>query len=222
MEIVTDLRDIPAYTVAEAARYAGVPQQTLRTWLAPRGGIIVPAAPPTGLSFWNFAEAWVLSSIRKDHGVSMQRVRQAVEFVKSKLGVDRPLIQAGFKSDGLDLFVDHLGSVVQASGDMPGQGYLRELVSLYLSRVEYDGGQAASVYPFVRTFTNAGQEHPRAIVISPNMGFGRPVIAGTGVRTDIVAGRYKSGESVAELADDYDLRIEQIEDAVRAEMREAA
>jgi uncharacterized protein (DUF433 family) len=219
---VTDLRDVPAYTVAEVSRYANVAPATLRTWLAGRGGIIVPAAPPAGLSFWNFAEAWIVSSIRKDHGVSMQRIRQAVEFVQTQLGIERPLIQAQFKSNGVDLFVDHLGDVLQASGGQPGQAYLRDMVNLYLNRVGYSDGRAACVYPFVRTFTATREEQPRAVVIDPNFGFGRPVITGTGLRTDIIAGRYRAGESIAELVSDYALKVEQIEDALRAEMREAA
>ncbi len=217
---VTDPRDLPTYTLAEAARYAHVSPKTLATWLAPRG-LIVPAGHRSGLSFWNLVEVWILSSIRKEHGVSMQRTRKAVGFVERELGMERPLIQAEFKTDGLDLFVEHLGSTLKVS-DRSGQAHLKDLVGRHLTRVGYDEGRAASLYPFVRSFDSPGTEQPRVVVIDPRYGFGRPVIAGTNIRTDVIASRYWAGESHAALAEDYSLPIDQIEDAIRAERLEAA
>jgi mannose-1-phosphate guanylyltransferase len=49
-----------------------------------------------------------------------------------------------------------------------------------------------------------------------------PIIAGTGIEARIVTERYRAGESVAELAQDYRLDAGQIEDAIRCETSEAA
>lgn len=215
-----DSRDVPTYTLADVGRYAKVSPKTLATWLAPRG-LIQPAGPRSGLSFWNLVEVWVLSSIRKEHGISMQKARKAVDYVETKLGIERPLISAEFKTDGLDLFVDHLGHTLKVS-DRSGQASLREWVGRYLTRVSYDDKLAASIYPFVRSFSKPNEEQPRAVLIDPRYGFGRPVIAGTGIRTDIIVSRYVAGESTAALAEDYSLSPEKIEDAIRAELLEAA
>lgn len=217
---MTDPRDLPTYTLAEAGRYARVSPKTLATWLAPRG-LIQPAGPRSGLSFWNLVEVWILSAIRKEHGVSMQRTRKAVDYVERELGIERPLIRAEFKTNGLDLFVDHLGATLKVS-DRSGQLSLRQLVSRHLTRVGYDHGRAASIHPFVRSFDSPTQEQPCAVLIDPRYGFGRPVIDGTGIRTEIVASRYKAGESIAALADDYSISIEKVEEAIRAELLEAA
>lgn len=217
---MTDPRDLPTYALAEAGRYAHVSPKTIATWLAPRG-LIQPAGPRSALSFWNLVEVWILSSIRKEHGISMQRTRKAVSYVERELGIERPLIRAEFKTDGLDLFVDHLGSTLKVS-DRSGQTHLRELVGRHLTRVGYDQEHASSLYPFVRSFEMPGEEQPRAVLIDPRYGFGRPVIAGTNIRTEVVASRYKAGESIAGLADDYAIPIDRIEDAIRAELREAA
>jgi uncharacterized protein (DUF433 family) len=99
---------------------------------------------------------------------------------------------------------------------------LKELVGRRLTRVSYDEGRAARLYPFVRSFDAPNVEQPRAVVIDPRYGFGRPVIAGTNIRTDLIASRYWAGESHAALADDYSLSIDKIEDAIRAERSEAA
>ncbi len=53
-------------------------------------------------------------------------------------------------------------------------------------------------------------------------GFGQPTIAGTGIDARIVAERHRAGESVGELARDYGVGTDPIEDAIRCETREAA
>ena len=53
-------------------------------------------------------------------------------------------------------------------------------------------------------------------------GFGRPTLVGTGIRVEVVVARYRAGESPAELAADYRVSVELIDDAVRSELREAS
>jgi uncharacterized protein (DUF433 family) len=44
------------------------------------------------------------------------------------------------------------------------------------------------------------------------------VIAGTSVRTEVIASRLKAGESVQDLADDYSVEVAEIEEAIRYEL----
>jgi uncharacterized protein (DUF433 family) len=71
-------------------------------------------------------------------------------------------------------------------------------------------------------FNILGRERERnetkAILIDPETSFGKPVLVGTGVPTSSVADRYKAGESVEELAADYDLKCDEIEGAIRCEL----
>jgi uncharacterized protein (DUF433 family) len=63
----------------------------------------------------------------------------------------------------------------------------------------------------------------KVVVVDPRVSFGCPVLAGTGIATDVIAKRYKAGDSIAELADDYDRSQSEIEEAIRCELyREAA
>jgi uncharacterized protein (DUF433 family) len=55
-------------------------------------------------------------------------------------------------------------------------------------------------------------------VIDPRISFGRPVLAGTGIPTAVIAERYKAGESMDDLADDYGCQRFEIEEAVRCEL----
>jgi hypothetical protein len=99
-----------------------VPVSTLKTWIhgegsASRGLLVLPASRPRLLAFSHLVEAFVLAAIRRGHGVALQRVRKAMRFVQRELAVERPLIHAKFKTDGVDLFVEHWGKLVNASRD---------------------------------------------------------------------------------------------------------
>jgi len=73
-------------------------------------------------------------------------------------------------------------------------------------------------YPFTR---KRELDEPRVVVIDPEVSFGKPVLVGTGIPTSTVAERYKTGESVDDLAKDYDLERGKIEEAIRCELRAA-
>ena len=170
------------------------------------------------LSFSNLIEAFVLASMRRVHGVSMQKVRKAVRFVGKDLGFSRPLIHGSFRTDGVNLFVQHANRLLDVSAK--GQAVLREVLEESLERIDWEGDFAARLYPWVREGELKTQ--PKTIVVDPRRGFGQPVIAGTGIEARVVAGRYRAGESIAVLAEDYRVNFEQIEDAIRCETREAA
>jgi uncharacterized protein (DUF433 family) len=218
-----DARDLPAYTVAEAAGLVRVPVSTLKTWIhgdgaARRGLIVLPSSRPRLLTFSHLVEAFVLAAIRRGHGVALQRVRKAMTFVKRELHVERPLIHAKFRTDGVDLFVDHWGKLVNASRD--GQIAMRGALESSLRRVDWDRqGLAVRLFPLVR---GLAVDQPKTIVIDPLRGFGRPTLAGKGVRVDVVVERYRAGESPGELAADYGVPVELIDDAVRCELRAAS
>ena len=60
------------------------------------------------------------------------------------------------------------------------------------------------------------------VVIDPMVSAGRPVIEGTGLVTQLIAERYKAGESINDLANDYERGTEEIEEAIRCELQAAA
>ena len=54
-------------------------------------------------------------------------------------------------------------------------------------------------------------------MIDPNVQFGRPCIASTGVPTAIVCERYKAGDAIEALAHDFGCKRSNIEAAIRYE-----
>jgi uncharacterized protein (DUF433 family) len=220
--LLSDLRDQPAYTLAESARYLKVAPATLRSWVLGRAypktdgsghfkPLIHPAAkkPPT-LSFWNLIEAHVLRSLRTDHGVSMEALRKALHYAEKALNVERLLLNPELRTDAGKLLLDRYGELIELSAS--GQIAMRHMFNEHLARVEWDEWKfPVRLYPFSSSSTPADN---RPIAIDAQIAFGRPVIASRGISTSVIAERIDAGESAADLADDYDLSEREIEEAV--------
>lgn len=221
---VRDPRDAPAYTVAEAAALARVPVSTLRAWVFGRSfptghgqresRPIIEPSDRRFLSFTNVVEAHVLAALRREHGIDLANARKAVAYVKRELQVDHPLAHERFKTDGVDLFVERLERLINASRD--GQVVMREIIDAHLARVEYDQHRA------IRLFLLQRPNAPRVVVIDPRLAFGRPVIAGTAVPVVDLHSRWKAGEAIEELAADFGVKQEDVEEALRVVPTKAA
>jgi uncharacterized protein (DUF433 family) len=225
-----DPRLLPAYTVPEAAHYLHMPKETLRSWVigrfypvagqSKRSRPLIHLDDPEkkNLSFINLVEAHVLAAISRRHGVRLPKVRNALDFIRRRYQVEHPLINQGFQTDGLDLFVERYGELINASRE--GQRAMMEIIGVYLKRIEWDAkGLPIKLYPFTRDTQAepAPRADPRLVVMNPTISFGRPVIAGTGVPVSSIYERYKAGDSVADLAQDFRLEIGAIEEAIRCE-----
>jgi uncharacterized protein (DUF433 family) len=217
----TDRREQPAYGLAEAGRYLKLPAATLRSWVAGRAYpkargighfealIHPPRKQPLVLSFWNLIEAHVLRSLRTEHGVTIKAVREAVRYAERKLKIERLLLSRELRTDAGRLFLDKYGQLI----DLPASGQLamRLVFEEHLKRVEWDEWKfPVRLYPFISADTPA----PRTIAIDPKIAFGRPVIARAGISTAAIAGRIDANEGVTDVAADYDLTVEEVEQAV--------
>ena len=98
----------------------------------------------------------------------------------------------------------------------PFPGELQTTVQLYYDRVELNGGVPIRLFPFSR---EPNAEAPQAIVIDPNISFGKPTLVGSGVPTNALYERFQAGDSSQELADDYGLDIAEVDEAIRFESR---
>jgi uncharacterized protein (DUF433 family) len=221
-----DIREVATYGLAEAAQYLRIPLATVRSWVLgqyypTRAGrtffkplIQIAGRDPRQLSFINLVELHILDAIRREHEIPMQKVRPALLYLKKDFPSNHPLAENRFETDGVRLFVEKSAQLIDLSQE--GQLAMRQILGHYLKRIERDeGGLPIRLYPFTR---KREPDEPRAVVIDPSLSFGRPVIAGTGVVTTIVAERYKAGESIEELAEDYAVSTLKIQEAIRCEL----
>lgn len=95
----------------------------------------------------------------------------------------------------------------------------RKSLPQYMERIDWaKDGTPAKFFPFTRKRL---PNEPKTIVIDPKLSFGRPVLAGTGIATVVVAERFKAGESIRNLAKDYGRSNLEIEEAIRWELSTA-
>jgi len=199
--------DVPAYTLREATRLTDISFGTLRSWTVGKRPII---RPRDGFwSFTNIVEAHTLQALRKTHKVKLDAVRKAVEFVERKLETKHPLATAEFKTDGVDVFVERYGSLINASQE--GQVAIREMLAARLKQVEYGRDGRAT-----RLFMDGDR---RMIVIDPEIRFGRPVVNGTSVPLEALVGRYLADEPVESIAEDFDLTPDMVVHALLTQLR---
>jgi uncharacterized protein (DUF433 family) len=216
-------RDIAAYTLAEAAHYVRLPAATLRSWVLGRHyptadgrgqfpPLIRPASrQPPLLSFSNLIEAHVLRSLRTEHGVSVKELRSALAYAERELGIDRLLLRGELLTDAGKLFLERYGALIELSAS--GQLAMRRIFDEHLKRIEWDSSKfPVRLYPFLSAATTPSEERP--IVIDPRIAFGRPVVERKAITTSTIAERIDAGETVDDVAADYDLARSEIEQAI--------
>jgi uncharacterized protein (DUF433 family) len=224
-----DLREMPAYGIPEAAGYLRLPVSTLRAWLLGqryRVGdqpkffkpvIDIADRKERQLSFINLVEAFVLAGIRREHEIPLPKVRKAVDYLRRTFNTTRPLAHEQFETDGIDLFVEKMGSLIGATQE--GQIQMRDIIRDRLERVHRDPKgvpEKIVLFPARREKTESAD-----VVIDPRLSFGRPVLDRFGVRTAILAERFDAGDDIDVLAREYSAPSEAIQNAIRCERRAA-
>jgi uncharacterized protein (DUF433 family) len=169
------------------------------------------------LSLADLAEAWILASIRREHSISLQSLRRALEWMRERTERSHPLAAIPLLTDGASLLFEAFGQYVNASHQ--GQLEWRAIVEPCLKRIERDAdGSVVRMFPQSH-LRQAPDERP--VVIDPRVQFGRPCLAGTGVPTSVLFDRWAAGESAEDLARDFGLAAEQVDEALRFEARDA-
>ena len=224
-----DLREMPAYGIPEAAGYLRLPVSTLRAWslgqryrVGDQPKLFKPVIDIADrkerqLSFINLVEAFVLAGIRREHEIPLPKVRKAVDYLRRTFNTTRPLAHEQFETDGIDLFVEKMGSLIGATQE--GQIQMRDIIRDRLERVHRD---PKGVPEKIVLFPARSQKTESAdVVIDPRLSFGRPVLDRFGVRTAILAERFDAGDDIDVLAREYSAPPEAIQNAIRCERRAA-
>ena len=224
-----DQRFSPAYSFSEAAICVRLPVATLRIWALGRTYPTASGQKRTLamfriadrehrlLSFINLIEAHVLRGLRTKHAFTMHHVKVALGELGKHDPLPHPLAFEDFLTDGADLFVDRFGKLINLN--RASQIAMRETFIAHLERIDRKGIDGPiRFFPFIRSEDVAGA---RTVSVSPRVAFGRPVIADTRITTAEIAGRVNAGDSVDQVAEDFDLTTQQITHAILFEQQES-
>lgn len=214
------------YSISRAALLAGVSSGNARRWVlgysTPTGethsGVIAPDLPSmdhhVSLSFLNLVELKLLARF-KNEGLSLQKVRKAVEYLQTMHDVAHPLAWSKLSTDGRDVFVwverGHGDDVViQATGRRIGNCVIEKVVQPYFHDIDFsrETNLAERWFP-------AGRDVP--IVVDPRVSFGEPVVEGTRIGTGLLYDRITAGDDIEMVAHWYSLQAEEVEEARKFE-----
>lgn len=227
-------RDVPIYSIPQAAQYLRLRKDRLRHWVVgwysetkedkhffeplielSRYNNIqeLPQSKTTLLSFTNLVEAHVLMAIFKALGFSRKRLRAELECVKRHFSSPHLYARIEFQIEGVALLFERCRQQLATSNR---EQEARQIINSYFDRILRDeAGLPLKFYPFTKL---PGTDDTKTVTIDPRISFGRPVLAGTGIPTAMLAERYKAGDSIDELAEDYNCDRLQIEEGIRCEL----
>ena len=215
----SEIKLLPAYSIAAAARFVDSSTSTLRAWFRGRsykvGGKSRHTSPilPTStqgnpISFIDLIEAHVLTLVRREYGIPMKNVKAAAETLQKLKGSLRFLAHEDFYADQKHLFLKIDDQLVSLSER--GQHVDQQIISKGLQQLNYgEDGFASRFYPAFR-----GVEQ-KDVFLDPEINFGRPCLAELGVSANVMADRFFAGETIANLAIDYGATRQQVETALR-------
>jgi uncharacterized protein (DUF433 family)/DNA-binding transcriptional MerR regulator len=225
------LTGVGLYTISEAARLAGVRSVELRRWL--RGyisgrGEDVRRHPPLwtseiaeaaidAVSFHDLLEVRFVKAFR-NLGISLQAIRIAATNAREILSSPYPFLCKKFRTDGRTIFAEAMSESGELDLlDLRQRQYVFAKVvepSLY-SGIEFGADeQAVRWYPMERS---------KAVVLDPELAFGKPIVTEVALRTDILYEAWLAeGKDKRRVAHLYEVPTKAIEAAIRFEQHQAA
>jgi uncharacterized protein (DUF433 family) len=218
---VTSILERPVYGISEAAGLLGLRPDRARAWVdgyERQGSFYAPVIREerTGdevLTWGEFVELGYLREYRRK-GVPLQRLRPVIDELRREFNTPYPLATAKPYLYGKELVlklqekndIPRAIAIVVASGQTIA---FADEANRFLKKVEFDppaDGDVRRLYP-------AGTASP--VVIDPLLRFGRPTVQG--VATERLWELFDAGESVATIADGYELAEDLVKSAVAYE-----
>jgi len=213
------------YTVSEAARLVGMSPSTLRAWTVSRepasrnGRARRPVVTALGRSddsrsipFVGLVEAHVVQAFRRT-GLSMQRIRHALDVLRSQGELNHALASKKLYSDGANVLYDYacsrmdrqlrLLTVVQS-----GQQVFHDVIKEYLDRIVFGETWARELI--------LGTTERQLLRVVPEVESGHPLFVEGGAPLSAVRSRLIAGEPINSVARDYGIARDHIEEAINA------
>lgn len=206
--------NVPNYPVRDAARYARITPQTIRSWQRlgdNRGRVAAHREKGDGLSYLQLIEVAVVAGARRA-GVRLGTIRRARDYIAREFKSEFPFAQHEFATDGRHLLLKVFGEDADPgarkwlSADESGQFAWDTIIGFTLKSFEYERDIAVSWHV-------AGPES--GIIIDPRVAFGAPNLRG--LPTALLRDRWAAGEPLQETSEDFGIPVEDVREALQFE-----
>ena len=198
---------LPAYTLAEAGRYARSHPSTISSWFnrdTSLGPALAGRQKGRPLSYLQLVEVAFVATARQ-LPISLGEIRNTRNFFRQQFQAEFPFATHRFQTEGHFLLVDFLEVEPDAErerfilGGRGGQLAWAPLLGERFLEFEYEDDLAVIWHV-------AGRSSP--VRIDPRMNFGAPTVRG--IPTWVVKGRYEAGEVVEEIQNDFNLEPSEV------------
>ncbi|WP_415853767.1 DUF433 domain-containing protein [Sinomonas sp. G460-2] len=207
-----DIYKTPMLTARETARCLQMPESTLDLWLADTGrDPLVHAVRPEKrgwprVPFVGIIEAYVLRSLR-EAGFSMGDIRRASRLVREEFKDPYALAKRRIATDGVKLFVRLADESIVHVRDH--QRAFPEVIAESLTYITWSAEGAPERLRLPQYPLDA------EVIIDPRFGWGAPVLAESKIPVESVVSLFRAGESIANVAEEFDLKADVVENVVR-------
>jgi uncharacterized protein (DUF433 family) len=155
------------------------------------------------VNFLGLIEFYFYYYLRK-RGLSAHKIKKIHQKLSQDFNTSYPFASLKLKTQEKEIWVDYFGLLLKADGKR--QPSFREIVEPFLDQIEYgDDFLAQRFYPLKQT---------KNVVVDPKKQFGKPIVNGRGVRTEVIYRFYLGGESKESICKLYELDKTQVEDAI--------
>jgi len=163
------------------------------------------------MPFVGFSEAYVGSVFRRVHGLSWQYIRKALIRIQERIGLEHALASKQLYTDGAKILYDYAEREEEARllvEVVSHNAVFTEVVKDYLKRIEYasDGFAEHIILPTTRPLA----------AVTPYKAYGQPLTLKGDARVVDILDRFEGNESFEEIAEDFGLPEEDVEDLIRA------
>ena len=202
---------IGIYTLPEAAKYARISPVTLSRWLkgSTAGERVIPNQNTDTriVDFVEFVQALAVRNLRLHYGISLQKIRDAVERAETDYGVRHPFARQHtcyvFEHQ---LWITLEGQTfIQVSGRNHGQSAMTPVIARFLVDVSFDPETGlANQY-------KAYERGSHKIVMNPKLRFGEPILDDCGYTPEALFQAAKTEGSAERAALIYGVSKEQVD-----------
>jgi uncharacterized protein (DUF433 family) len=208
---------LPAYSIAESARFTKSHPSTISSWFNREGGFgpaLVGREKGKPLSYLQLVEVAFVVTARRDLGVSLAEVRNTRNYFRQRFSVEYPFATLRFKTEGINILLDLQGVEPNQErgrlilGGRAGQLAWADVMGERFLEFDYDTNLDLAVVWHV-----AGRDSP--VIVDPRINFGAPMVSG--IPTWAIRGRYEAGENIDDIEDDFDIREPEILAALKFE-----
>ena len=199
------------FLVPDVAEILQLPYSKVRRWLnefwdnrmAKHGAYSFGDEKNKAINFYTLIEFYTFYQLRLE-GVGVSKIEFAHDEISKLLKTPYPFA-TNIRTDGKNIWYEYLNEIVNANGKE--QIDIKVLLDPFLHKIEFGKNNLAELFfPL---------ENSKKIVVDPKRQFGQPIVTGTSLPIRTIHKLYQGGETKKNISLLYEIKISEVEDALR-------